>query len=192
MKFFQDFLGRAPFVFLGVIGIFSIVGNFMILEEKIHHTLDAWRVFTRLIWDFLLGWLFEWIGWELPWWVKDYLTMATVTAGADMRSAYVRRKIIGVRGWNEEYWHSNNLLTALFAGVIWPITILYYMFSYFRNLEVPFALPELRTPEVRNIYKTESMTFFEVMICAVLMIAANYVFVISGAPSTPPVIQLWV
>ena len=86
MKFLNGLLGRAPFAFLGAMGIFSIVGNFMTLEENIYQTLEAWRAVTRPIWDFLLGWMFDWIEWEHKWLLKDYLTLAAVTFGATVRT----------------------------------------------------------------------------------------------------------
>lgn len=51
MKFFNDLLSRAPFTLLGMMGLFSIAGNFMTLEENIYQTLEAWRSVTRPIWD---------------------------------------------------------------------------------------------------------------------------------------------
>jgi hypothetical protein len=86
VKFFNGLLSRAPFTLLGVMGIFSIVANFMTLEENIYQTVEAWRSVTRPIWDFLLGWPFELIGWEIPWWVKDYLTMGVITLGGMFRA----------------------------------------------------------------------------------------------------------
>jgi len=199
VKFFQDFLGRAPFVFLGVMGIFSIVGNFMILEENIHHTLDAWRVFTRLIWDFLLGWLFEWIGWELPWWVKDYLTFGLIVKAADFRAGKLFQ-IQGLPGNNMPF----SFRLAVFDVLIWPMVVKIHFMSD-KELEHDFQrmmrkktykhsgrIYSSELERFKESIKNRRRIFTETFVYALIAIAINYAFVFSGAPSVDPIIQIWV
>ncbi len=196
MKFFNGLLSRAPFTILGMMGLFSIVGNFMTLEENIHQTLEAWRSVTRPIWDFLLGWLLEWIGWELSWWIKDYLTMGVIVVSAQGR---------GVKNdpdW-QETWDSRIMLLLVGALLIpvWPLIFVFIVRSFYvlRLGARAIHLGELADMDVdpelaasNNSLKQRNMIFFETFIFAFMLIAINYSFVISGAPSAPPVIQIWV
>ena len=92
MNILKDLFSTGPFVFLNANGLFSIVGQFMSLEENVYQTLEAWRTVTRPIWEFFLGWLFEWVGWEMPWWAKDYLTMGPITGASVVRArAYLHK-----------------------------------------------------------------------------------------------------
>ncbi len=196
MKFFNGLLSRAPFTILGMIGLFSIVGNFMTLEENIYQTLEAWRSVTRPIWEFLLGWLFEWIGWEMPWWVKDYLTMGAIVAGAQGRGAKIDPD------WQDTWlFRSGTLIVLALMIPVWPLIFVSLFWSFKAMLRSARAirLSELADVEVdpeltasNDRLKQRNMIFFETFIFAFILIAINYAFVFSGAPSVPPTLQIWV
>ncbi len=196
MKFFNGLLSRAPFTILGMMGLFSIVGNFMTIEENIYQTLEAWRSVTRPIWEFLLGWLFEWIGWEMPWWMKDYLTMGAIVAGAQGRGTKIDLD------WRDTWLFriGTPLILALMIPV-WPLIFvsLYWSFKALLRSARAIRLSELADVEVdpeltasNDRLKLRAMIFFETFIFAFILIAINYAFVFSGAPSAPPIVQIWV
>ncbi|MEL7464858.1 MAG: hypothetical protein AAFN79_12365 [Pseudomonadota bacterium] len=171
MKFLNGLLGRAPFAFLGAMGIFSIVGNFMTLEENIYQTLEAWRSVTRPIWDFLLGWLFEWVGWKMNSHLKDYLTMATITTAALLRvQIYLRDHIKDV--------FTSKLANILFLGFTWPIVL---------TMSVPLLIYEGEYKDNNTLF-----VFFETFLYFLVLLAINYVFIFNGAPNMPPVSSTWV
>lgn len=93
MKTLGEFLGRAPFVFLGVISLFSIASTFLELQEGIAESLDAWKAVTRPFWDFLLSRALGYFDLSLPWWTKDYLTLCVIISGMLIRARYPSRLV---------------------------------------------------------------------------------------------------
>ncbi len=87
-NFLIEFMSRTPFAILGAIGLFSIVGQFMALEENIYLTLKAWRDVTRPVWGFAFGWFFELFGWSFSSFLKDYLSLGVLTSLAIVRAQY--------------------------------------------------------------------------------------------------------
>ncbi len=193
MNFFNGLLSRAPFTILGMMGLFSIVGNFMTLEENIYQTLEAWRSVTRPIWDFLLGWLFEWIGWEMPWWVKDYLTMGVITTAAAARADIGET----TAQLSHFMYVPRNLQNPTLQMIVWPhfiykVTLnLRHLNRYNNEFMEPDDDPVSLPGFIRAINR-RSQIFAECYVYALFLIALNFVFVISGAPSVPPLVQIWV
>ncbi len=77
---------RQPLAFLGAVGIVSMLKGLITLHEDILMIILAYQSVTQPIWGFLIGWLFEWMGWAFPSWLKDYLTMGMIAGAASARA----------------------------------------------------------------------------------------------------------
>lgn len=93
---------------MSALTLLSLASTWVEWQQHVAVWIDAWRSVTRPVWDFLLGWLFSWIGWELPWWVKDYLTMAVVCAAGFSRA-----------------FSGSTLIASCFLGLFWPATMFF-------------------------------------------------------------------
>ncbi len=79
-------MGHPIFALLGAIGLFSLTSGFLTIDDGIRDWLNAWKSITRPVWDFLLGYLFAWIGWTVPNWLKDYLTLGVIFGSMRFRA----------------------------------------------------------------------------------------------------------
>ena len=199
MKALSDFLSRAPFVLLGVLGIFSVVGTFLSLEENIALTLEAWRAVTRPIWDFLLGWAFELFSYDVPWWLKDYLTVGLVTCSmvfrrltTSIRDAW--RLSIGFEVFDKsksrEYVSRVLIRNAhrflLNMLLLWP-------WIWFKNLYRSKARIEKMDKREIEADRKQRFIFIETLVYALILISVNYVLIEAfSQPARPPEIEIWV
>ena len=209
MKALADFLGRTPFVLLGVLGLFSIVGTFMTLEENIAETLRAWRTVTRPIWEFLFSWPFDL---SLPWFLKDYLTLGVIVLGMQMRSTHAAekkfRRQVKIPWEPEDPFEGDTrgqkfmkkffailflVPMLLFALAIWPL------FTY---LSRPKNLLSLR-PRSQGMLEHQmavfsqrrymNLVFWETGVFFLILIALNYTLILFlGWQSVPPQVEIWV
>ena len=147
------FLGRTPFTFVGAISLFGLVDGFLDLSDHFESWMAAWDAFSRAIWDFLLGWLLEWFGLHLPEILKDYLTVGLISVGA------LGRLLIPVVG---------------FKGLLDPKIL---RIAGIFLIAWPFGIPAI----MKNEDRETRYLFFESFIYALILIAANYAFLFSGA-----------
>lgn len=152
----NNFLQRTPFALLGAVGLLSLIQDLMQWQEHIGAWLDAWQAVTRPIWDFLLGWLFEWFGWEMPWWAKDYLTMGAIGSGARFR--------VGMAAGGSLF---RSIPNALITFVSWP----FWVAIAFRDLLTEHGDRE------------SAAVFLESFLYALLIIAINYALIFGGSPA---------
>ncbi|MEM9141324.1 MAG: hypothetical protein AAGB15_15955 [Pseudomonadota bacterium] len=156
-----QFLSRTPFTLLGAIGLFSLVSDFVALQKDIDRWIDAWKSVTRPIWDFLLGWLFDWIGWAMPWWLKDYLTVGLIVGGMAVRLLIVSKT------WNFEASTFVGLILSVF---LWPFTLYH-------------AVVDLHFDEVNDAETQNRWVFWETGIYLLILIAVNYALIFGGSPT---------
>lgn len=212
MKGLGEFLGSAPFVLLGALGIVSIVGTFTTLEENIALTLEAWRTITRPVWDFLLGWVFDLAGWRLPWWLKDYLTIGAVTCGMTLR----RLKTVA-RGWGkvfsqsklahvkpEKFLRWKYLLLIVFVSLLlWPVEYLQAIIrrgtrhAFFQSGTLPtwgdVGLDEAGLSQARELEQKARRAYWSTAVWALVLLGLNFALVQwLGLEARPPEIEIWV
>lgn len=206
MKEISSFLGRAPFVILGVLGILSIVGTFITLEENIALTLEAWRSVTRPIWQFLIGWLFELIGLVLPWYAKDYFSLGAVTVAMHIRSNnYIRNTEIGK--WLVEAVRIREGEAASKTGSFldWRLNIRNFFLwpvEWFKKIkfQLKHCPKSQNSPEqdrsvqiMQSAMKNAFGIYWETVIYVIILIGLNFLLVsFLSFPSEPPEIEIWV
>lgn len=179
------FLFKAPFAILSAIGLLSIVGQFMTLEENLYQTLEAWRSVTRPVWELLLGWIFHLIGFKLPWWLSDYLTVGVTTTIGFVRSEPNNRSNYHPATW-------------IICVSLWPVLLIavMYMFWFERNQRRDVGNFEpgqkILFTELLDEFKTIWETLLGSFIWLVIIIGINYALVLAGTPSQPPSIGIWV
>ncbi|MEL7464843.1 MAG: hypothetical protein AAFN79_12290 [Pseudomonadota bacterium] len=152
----------------------------MTLEENIYQTLEAWRAVTRPIWDFLFGWIFDLVGLRLPWWVKDYLTMGLIAGFALFR-------VIDKPADEKRMSFLTTAAVILITLLTWPVSfLLQLIFSSYLVLPVRSDDETKRGVELGK----ESIIYFRAFVIAIVFIAINYVFVLSGMPDEAPIIEI--
>lgn len=151
------FLSRSPFALLGGIGLFSLVSDFLTLQEDIQNWIAAWEAVTRPIWEFMLGWLFKYLNIPFSDWIKDYFTMGFITLGGAIRLSLSDEVFI------EEIRDLGNAWSVPFNFLLWPIA-------------VGWALWEAALGNGDEAH----MLFFEAFVYAAVLVAINYGLVLSG------------
>ncbi len=181
MSFFPGLLSRAPFTLLGMIGLVSITGQFMSLEENIAQTLDAWRNVTRPIWEFLFGWAVDWLGLPFEWWAKDYLSLGTIMTAALFRSNKAASK-------TERHSFSKSAISFAIFALLWPFFLIcgcilaYIVRRHYDELD----------DRTRKMYQESMLIIAESYVYAAVLIGFNYAFIFYGADSRPPILSIWV
>ncbi len=116
---------RQPFSIIGALGLISLLGDVIELPKNLKLIVTAYQSITQPIWDILLGWLFRWIGWDFPWWVKDYLTMGIIVYAATLRSGTLQFEDLLQRRQNG--YHIKDIAGAVikfFTGILaWPVLL---------------------------------------------------------------------
>lgn len=148
------FLLRQPFALLGAVALLSLAQDLLTWQENINTWLNAFQAVTRPIWDFLLGWFFEWVGWEFPCRVKDYLTVGVVMSGMSLRTR------IYSMGRPSLMWACSESLLVTF---LWPILLL-----------VMIRISLVRNDALIGV-------FWEAGIWVLIIIAVNYALLYGGA-----------
>lgn len=195
MKDLAEFLGRAPFVLLGLFGILSIVGTFMTLEENLALTLEAWRTVTRPIWDFLLGWFFQVLGWDMPWLLKDYLSLGIVFAGMQIRALSAGRKrakrelqVQSVKAPKKSLNRIQKLYrAAVLIGILFPPTLIalfawpIFIFLFYRLMLTAESDRNHGNIDNQRAFSTQSrymkMVFWETGVYLLFIVAVNFLLV---------------
>lgn len=186
----REFLGRAPFVLIGVVSITAIVGNFVTLLDNIALTAEVWRSVTRPIWGFLVGWLFDLFEVELQWWLKDYLSMGVVTSAMIFRSEAAYKNIavkVGsfdpdddIQMWVQktyDHWRDwlVQLITLVMPIFLWPL-VWYWRIrrsAVGSSLHYFEELPSI----VKHANKERQAVFWETVIWTLILLVANYVLI---------------
>ena len=120
----RAFLGNTPFAIIGALGVFSFVSGLMDLADGVQDWVDAWRVVTRPIWEFLFGWAFEWLDWQFPWWLKDYLTLGLIHFGMYARgSGYIREIIQKYKNQKFIILLYEEVILSLISIIFWPMFV---------------------------------------------------------------------
>lgn len=205
MKRISEFLGRAPFVLLGVLSIVAIVGNFVALEENIAQTVSAWRAVSRPIWEFLAGWFFDLLGWNFAWWVKDYWSMGVVTVAMFFRSEIVYKNVAmeaaskfeddNIQIWVQktyDFWHDwpSQIIMGIFAFLAWPL--LWY-FRMKKSIGYSLHYFEKIPKVVKHADKSRNMVFWETVIWALILLSLNYIAIgYLDAPMIPAPVTVMV
>ena len=118
-----NILLRQPLAFLGAIGIISMLKGTITIHADILVLVKAYQTVTQPIWDFLLGWLFDWVKLPFPSWAKDYLTMGLISATAFVRAKaavpYPRKVLFVRKGTQRRY-----IIRVLESVFLWPILLL--------------------------------------------------------------------
>ena len=130
----------------------------------------------------------------MPWWLKDYLTMGVITAGAFARVGFFVASRHSAFTTNEiKYWKWIALFSAL-----WPVYSLMIIRVYQRQRQTLNALeaegywPNSKWAKPMETQMLSSFIFFEAFVYVLILIAINYALVFSGAPSVEPVVLIWV
>lgn len=129
---------RQPLVFLGAIGVVSMLKGLITIHEDILVLVQAYQAVTQPIWDFLLGWLFDLIGWRFPAWLKDYLTMGVISYSAFSRT---KNKINTYNTRN----YSSAIISAISSIAIWPFHLLLYTFAFLFSPK--YTVDQIKTKE---------------------------------------------
>lgn len=82
-------LARQPFMVLAAIGVISTFHELTNLRDWLETIILAWQSMTRPFWDWTIGWLLGLIGWSLPRFLADYLTLSAIIASISMRALRV-------------------------------------------------------------------------------------------------------
>ena len=186
-------MARAPFVILGAIGLFSIVGTFVTLEDNIAMSLEAWRTVTRPIWDFILGWIFDYFKVELPFYLYDYLTMGLISTAMYFRYSIANIRAHYAENPTERSMNTREILAgtspAFFLALL--SIILIWPFIWYLGLR-GFSVVANDEKQARSLSKSIGV-FWETAVFSLILIAINYTLVSYFAlPSEPPEIEIWV
>lgn len=126
---FIGLLSRVPGGILGGLGLVSLLSGAIELHSGVLKIVTAYQSITQPVWDLLIGWLFRWLDWPFPWWVKDYLTMGVISAAASFRASIPLVK-------QSPMLRRARLTATIFAGLFWPIDMIGNATLYFRRSEV--------------------------------------------------------
>lgn len=154
-------MSRPVMAVLGAIGLLNITSSFLVLDQNIRDTIDAWQAVTRPVWDYLFGWLFNAFGIDFLWWHKDYLTSGLVFSGM-----YHRAMKDGYPDFydTKKTPRGSPLTYILIAFIFWPIA--FYLIIHYTYVESP------------PIFKKKSqVVFWETAIFFLIFIAANYALI---------------
>lgn len=139
----KDFMGRTPFAILGAIGLLSMASQFINLADDIENWLKVWKAVTRPVWEWIAGL----IGYELPNWLKDYLTVGVIHAGMYVRTRYFERKSsVHSDLFFDREIGDHQFLTAVwvypFYGLLWPV----YFVSFLLLISIDVIDPDKSYP----------------------------------------------
>lgn len=108
---------RQPFALLGAVGLVSMLKSVITLHEDVVFVVEAYQTVTRPIWDYLLGWL----GLDLSPFMKDYLTVSAIFAGAVSRIFVTDQKDESTDGL---IW--SHIIGFIGGMIFWPFFFLLY------------------------------------------------------------------
>ena len=183
---------------MGAIGIFSFVSGLIELADGVQDWIDAWRAITRPIWNFLLGWFFEWSNWQFPWWLKDYLTCGLVNSGMVIRTYFYdppfkvrsdRSRILHVKKWYLlciGWWIFLPKYRKLYKGKLKTTLFILYSspaFILFWPINIASHALQLLIPNDSLNGVVSSRVYFETFIWALIIIAINYALFLSNTAS---------
>lgn len=163
------FLNRMPLAILGAIGLVSFAGSIFQFEQHIGVGVHVWQAATRPLWEFFLGWLFDWLGTEFPLWAKDYATVGLITAFASLRQETNDKKDLPLTGI---------ISYLIIACVLWPVTVISTVVALFQGKIVVFANGD------------SAVLFSETYLYAAAFIVINYALIVFGAQIYIPELAL--
>ena len=192
-------LSRTPFAILGAFGLLSLASGSLQWQQNIGDWLQAFQFFSRNLWQFLLGWFWEVIGWKLTNWAKDYFTMGLIVLGMEVRATMSFRKSymiefeltdgssahgLTVSGYVEtDHMHPKNIIfRLLLAFFLWPASIALKIFHSWHYSRINFGDRVLGDEQSRNrvnaafgrVMTEERNVYFETISWAGLIIVINY------------------
>ncbi|MFC7291481.1 hypothetical protein [Hirschia litorea] len=175
-----NFISRAPFVVLGAIGLVTLSSSFIDLHQSIVDWVTIYQTISHALWDFLLGWVPKFTGWELTKWAKDYMTAGVIVSSAAYRTF-------------SKFGKDMLILMCVLAFVCWPMFIYVLVWEFWFKRDTDGYNPFLREiPDlVMNVseedmsydfyythykgqVKSLGLLFFETFIYAALTIAVSY------------------
>ena len=170
-----DFLTNRLGAFFGAVGILTFADAAIDFHHYVGDWIQIWTSITRPVWDFLLGWVFDYFGMSVPWWVKDYLTMGVITFGMSLRTMtsseggdtladLFRPKRLVSFNWSlSDTFQNSPLLWALLWPTVWAYAVYYIIWSEFVDGDLKAIA-----------------TFFESFAYALLVIASSYALIFYG------------
>ncbi len=152
------------FSILGAFGILSLISDLVVFEVHIAAVVGAWQDVTRRMMDAAFGWIFDLLGIEFAWYVKDYFIMSFVAAGMLART-YV--KVNGsmkdaIDGFSENFWRNIAFI------ILWPYPFLIGLRKIFIDDD--------------ELDRQSFLIYFETVVWGLLVMAVNYILILSGAP----------
>ncbi|MEO1775640.1 MAG: hypothetical protein AAFS07_11880 [Pseudomonadota bacterium] len=196
----KEVTGSTPFALLGAVGLLSLVSDFVGLADDVRALMEAWKAVTRPIWDVTLGPIFQWFGWPLPWWLKDYLTMGVIHAAMALRAKRAlwrsgakqahaarpdaparadlddERAFVGLTKW----------LVILLWCLLWPYVLIAYLVSMARRGPIGYRAEEeargtldARRSRVLDGVLTMDIVYLSTLAYFVIILAANYVLLLA-------------
>lgn len=162
-----QFLSSKPFALLGAFGLFSLISDFMAMQEDLALWVEAWRSVTRPVWDFLAGWIFRLVGIEFSWWIKDYLTVGVIHTSMTARATiiieieYFKKFISKDFNRFEKYAYPTILFfTLIYSIVAWPLV------AYWLRSDI--------IPSKKNTGWKFARIYFETLVYLMVFIAVNF------------------
>ncbi len=170
-----DFLTNRLGAFFGAVGILTFADAAIDFHHYMGDWIQIWTSITRPVWDFLLGWVFDYFGMSVPWWVKDYLTMGVITFGMSLRTMtsnegsdtladlFLSKRLVSFNWSLTETFQDSPLLWVLLWPKVWAYVVSYIIWDEFVDGDLKAIA-----------------TFFESFAYALLVIASSYALIFYG------------
>jgi hypothetical protein len=189
-----------PFVILGALGLLSFAHDAIPWRHDLLGWLDAWRMVTHTVTQFLFGWIPPLLHLPFPGWAQDYLAMGLICAAswfmasvqAYLTSAHILKS--GIDLYFARFMFPICFLVTVV--LLWPAAILVYLLDrqrlvqYDKSIDhryVCYAYSEfyMWTEPARqrwesyelnlnNSLKNRPLMFFASSVLAALIVAINY------------------
>jgi hypothetical protein len=161
----SDALGiawRNVFAIFSSVALLGQIKDFNVVtwQQDFANWIDAFRAFTQPIATYLFGWIALYFHFGFPAWMKDYIIVGLITAGASSRMTIA----YGIKKWSI----LSTLQFIVVSMAAWPIIVIYIIFKYLLM-------------DISNEEKRLFGIFTSVFAYFLLAIAINYAFVAGGA-----------
>ncbi len=158
----SGFVWRCVSTFFGAFALLGQIKDFNLVswQENFAAWIDSFRALTHPVVTYLFGWIASYFGWSFPAWIKDYLIVGFVTAGASFRMIVAYGK-----------WSTLRSLKFIIESVAaWPLVVSFIVSKYF--IEDPATEDE----ETRKLFRD----FVSVFGLFLALIALNYALLLAG------------